>query len=109
MPNDIKSDSLSGLTHSRNEAREPFGRLLIAANAPEMFRDFLNPFGQHFRRQGWKVDAMARDLRKSGECDGNFDGLLDVNWSRSPWDLENLLQAPRMFREAVETSGYDLI
>jgi len=74
-----------------------------------MFRDFLNPFGQHFRRQGWKVDAMARDLRKSGECDGNFDGLLDVNWSRSPWDLENLLQAPRMFREAVETSGYDLI
>jgi glycosyltransferase involved in cell wall biosynthesis len=84
-------------------------RMLIAANVPEMFRDFLNPFGNHFRREGWRVDAIARDLTESSsECQNSFDNLWDINWSRNPWGVENL-QAPKLFRQTVEAVGYDIV
>jgi glycosyltransferase involved in cell wall biosynthesis len=84
-------------------------RLLIVANEAAMFRDFLNPFGPHFRRLGWRVDAMARGLTRSNDCKGLFDDVWEISWSRNPLGFENFFQAPLVFRRRVEEAAYDLI
>ncbi|MGI9069873.1 MAG: glycosyltransferase [Bryobacteraceae bacterium] len=84
-------------------------RLLIVANVAAMFRDFLNPFGAHFRAKGWRVDAVASDISGSPECRGVFDHVWDVNWSRNPFTLANLTNAPRTVRKIVQEAGYELV
>ncbi len=109
MPTKLQFSDLSFGAAPATGQETKAGRLLIAANVPEMFRDFLNPFGSHFRSQGWTVDAMARGLRESPECGDNFHRLWNVPWSRNPWGAENLVQAPQAFRQAVKASGYDIV
>ncbi len=84
-------------------------RMLMVANVAAMFRDFLNPFATHFRNKGWRVDAIARDIEHSADCNGVFDNAWDVKWSRNPFGLENFIEAPRAFLKRVEDAGYDLI
>jgi len=84
-------------------------RMLIVANVAAMFRDFLNPFGIHFRQKGWRVDAIASDIEESLDCKGIFDNVWDVRWSRNPFGIGNFTKAPRAFRNRVEDARYDLI
>ncbi len=84
-------------------------KLLITANVAEMFRDFLLPYARYFRAQGWSVDAMANGIRNSGECAAAFDRVIDIRWSRDPFDVANMMHASRQIAREIELSGYDVI
>jgi glycosyltransferase involved in cell wall biosynthesis len=83
--------------------------LLIITTVPGTIRAFLIPFANHFREQGWKVDAMACGISENAECLQAFDRVWDVEWSRNPLDLRNFLAAPQVIREVVKTEKYDII
>ncbi len=84
-------------------------RLLIVATIADTIRGFMLPFGLHFRSQGWRVDAMAKEVSGCLECKNSFDAVWDADWSRSPLDPRNLLSPPRHLREMVAAGQYDLV
>lgn len=84
-------------------------RLLIATTMDITLRAFLFPFAQHFRTQGWRVDAMARGSSRSPECIRAFDQVWEAQWSRYPLNQRNLLNMSRYMRAVVETEKYDLV
>lgn len=84
-------------------------KLLIVTAIPNALRAFLLPFGEHFRNQGWRVDAMANGVSTCTECAKVFDRLWDVEFSRSPYHPRNLIIAPAKIREIVLREGYDIV
>lgn len=84
-------------------------KLLIVTTIPATIESFLLPFAQHFRGQGWRVDALAQGAPQSQDCRDNFDQVWDVQWSRNPLDPRNLLSAAPALRRIVEGEGYDLV
>jgi glycosyltransferase involved in cell wall biosynthesis len=89
--------------------RDKTMRLLFVTTVPITLEGFLRPFSSHFRAQGWGVDAMAQGVSGCTECVEAFDCVWEVNWSRNPLNLRNLLVAPRQIREIVAREGYDLV
>lgn len=83
--------------------------LLVASTVPAFIRAFLIPYAQHFRAQGWRVDAIANGITSDKECSSAFDRVWDVNWSRNPLDPLNLVQAPATVRRIVADGGYDIV
>jgi glycosyltransferase involved in cell wall biosynthesis len=81
----------------------------MVTTIPETFRAFLLPFADHFRRRGFRVDAMAQGVGGCAECSKAFDYVWDVVWSRNPLDHRNLLVACRRVRDLVAQQGYDLV
>jgi glycosyltransferase involved in cell wall biosynthesis len=84
-------------------------RLLIVATIADTIRGFMLPFGQHFRSQGWRVDAMASGVSGCLECKNSFDAVWDADWSRNPLDPRNLLLSPRHLRKVVMQGHYELV
>lgn len=87
-------------------------KLLIVANVPSMLREFLLPFGVHFSKIGWQVDAMVSEATNQadvGEELEQFHQLHRVEWSRNPLDPRNFLKAPRTIREIVSRENYDIV
>ena len=84
-------------------------KLLIVTNVPSMLREFLLPFGQHFKDLGWRVDALVSNAASCETSNAVFDNVWDVNWSRSPFDPANFTAAPRRVREVVLAGGYDIV
>lgn len=83
--------------------------LLVITTIPTTLRAFLLPFSYHFRAQGWRVDAMAQGISAVAECLQAFDRVWEVEWSRNPLDLKNLLVAPQMLQEVMEQEKYDIV
>jgi len=83
--------------------------MLIAANVVEMFRDFLNPYGRHFRSKGWQVDALGSGVSRSDDCNDAFDNTYEIEWTRDPLDAGNWRKAPRQLRDLVAFRKYDLV
>ncbi len=81
----------------------------MVATISGTLRSFLLPFARHFRDRGWQVDGMAQGVDNCSDCQTTFDHIWDIQWSRNPLDLKNLLVAPRAIREIVEREGYDLV
>lgn len=84
-------------------------KLLIVATVAETLDAFLLPFAQHFRRQGWQVDALAEGANRSQACRDSFDQVWDIHWSRNPFDPRNLLSAAPALRDRVRQGRYDLV
>ena len=84
-------------------------RLLVVTTVPDTLRAFLLPFAYYFRAKGWRVDAMAQGVSGSAECLKAFDHVWDVEWSRNPLDVRNLILAPSRVREVVLQHQYDLV
>ncbi|MFB2836050.1 glycosyltransferase [Floridanema evergladense] len=84
-------------------------KLLIVTAVPNALRAFLLPFGEHFRAQGWRVDAMAHGVSACAECAKVFDRLWNVEFSRSPFHPRNLIVAPPKIREIVLRESYDIV
>ena len=84
-------------------------RLLIVTTVNDMMRDFLLPFARHYRALGCTVDGMARRDDTFEACATAFDRLWPIGWSRSPWDLWNLLDNVRTVRSVVARENYDLV
>lgn len=84
-------------------------KILIITTIPDTLKAFLFPFANHFRAQGWQVDAMACGISNHTECLQTFDHVWDVEWSRNPLDLRNLLVAPRIIQEVIQQGQYDIV
>ncbi|MDR1916271.1 MAG: glycosyltransferase [Synergistaceae bacterium] len=84
-------------------------KLLIVTTVPVTISAFLLPYADHFRKLGWKVDAMAHDITKSENLASHFDDLIDAEWSRSPLDLRNIIKNHGRIRELVCERGYDIV
>lgn len=52
---------------------------------------------------------MAANIRESKECRAVFHEVFDVDLSRNPWDLRNLLAGVKRIREVVISGGYDIV
>lgn len=84
-------------------------RLLMVTTVSSTLRAFLLPFAYHFRKLGWRVDAMAQGVSASAECLQAFDRVWEVEWSRNPLDPRNLLVAPRVIQEVMAQEHYNLV
>lgn len=83
-------------------------RVLFATTVAVTVRAFLLPIAQHFRKQGWRVDATAGGIENDQLCRSVFDQVWDASWSRSPVDLRNLAMIRRI-RNLVKLQEYDLV
>jgi glycosyltransferase involved in cell wall biosynthesis len=84
-------------------------KLLMVATVSSVFRDFLFPFADYFRSQGWQVDAMASKISACPRCIKTFDRVWDIEFSRNPLDLKNLFLAPQTIREVMAKEQYDIV
>lgn len=84
-------------------------RVLFLANIARFFTDFLLPFADHFRKQGWQVDAAASEMSACTGCLPHFDQTFDLEWTRNPLDTQNFLRGLRQVRDLIVHGGYDLI
>jgi glycosyltransferase involved in cell wall biosynthesis len=84
-------------------------KLLMVTTIPGTLRAFLLHFAHHFRKLGWRVDAMAQGISDSAECLQAFDRVWDVKWSRNPLDPRNLIIAPKIIRDVVAQEAYDIV
>jgi glycosyltransferase involved in cell wall biosynthesis len=80
--------------------------LLMVTTVPDTLRGFLLPFAEHFRRRGFRVDAMAAGVSGCPDSVAAFDRVWEVAWSRNPLDLRNLAAARRVRDVATR---YDLV
>ena len=80
--------------------------LLMVTTVPDTLRGFLLPFAEHFRRRGFRVDAMAAGVSGCPDSVAAFDRVWEVAWSRNPLDLRNLAVARRVRDVATR---YDLV
>lgn len=84
-------------------------KLLIATTIPGTLLAFLLPYADHFRRLGWRVDALANGAAGCEGCVARFDRAWDATWSREPLAARNATEAPRQIRELVAREGYDVV
>jgi len=82
---------------------------LFVTTLPVTLEAFLLPFADHFRSEGWRVDALANGAAADPRLDGHFDQRFDVRWSRNPLAPSNLLGTARQVRRIIETGGYDIV
>jgi glycosyltransferase involved in cell wall biosynthesis len=84
-------------------------KILMVATVSSVFRDFLFPFADYFRSQGWQVDAMAFKISACPRCIKTFDHVWDIEFSRNPLDFKNLFLAPKTLRAVMAKEQYDLV
>jgi glycosyltransferase involved in cell wall biosynthesis len=84
-------------------------KLLIVTTIAPSLRGFFANFAYHFRAKGWRVDGMAQGASECPTCVSAFDRVWEVEWSRNPLDLKNLITAPQQIREALDQEHYDLV
>ncbi|MBS3933352.1 MAG: glycosyltransferase [Truepera sp.] len=84
-------------------------KLLMVSSVPSTLTAFLLPYAEHFRRLGWRVDALTRDGSGCERCLNTFDNVWDVAWSRNPLKPQNLLEAPQTIHELIARQGYDIV
>lgn len=88
-------------------------KLLIVSNVPSMLREFLLPFGEHFKNLGWQVDAMVSDAATDADTfektEDVFGTIWRVKWSRNPLTPSNFVLAPRTIQAVQEKGRYDIV
>jgi glycosyltransferase involved in cell wall biosynthesis len=82
---------------------------LFVTTVPITLEAFLVPFAEHFRAQGWRVDALANGAATATALADAFDHRYDVAWSRNPLAPRNLIGTARHVRELVTREGYDIV
>ena len=82
---------------------------LFVTTVPVTLEAFLLPVADHFRAQGWRVDALANGATTWERIAGHFDERFDVAWSRNPLTPSNLVGTPDRIREIVAAGGYDIV
>jgi glycosyltransferase involved in cell wall biosynthesis len=82
---------------------------LFVTTVPITLEAFLLPFADHFRAEGWRIDALASGATSDAHLDDHFDTRFDVAWSRNPLAPSNLLGAARRVREIVTAGDYEIV
>ena len=84
-------------------------KLLIVSTVPGALEGFLLPFVEYFKTQNWQVEGMAREISSNQACVAAFDRVWDVEWSRNPLAIQNLVVATSRIQEVVIQGDYDLV
>jgi glycosyltransferase involved in cell wall biosynthesis len=82
---------------------------LFVTTVPITLEAFLLPFADHFRAQGWRVDAAANGATIAPGLAGHFGNRYDLAWSRNPLAPHNLLGTARDIRALCAANRYDLV
>ncbi len=82
---------------------------LFVTTVPVTLEAFLVPFAEHFREEGWRVDALANGASQDQSIAHAYDRRFDITWSRNPLSPGNLLGTAPAVRRIVEAGGYDLV
>jgi glycosyltransferase involved in cell wall biosynthesis len=83
--------------------------LLIVATIPVTLSSFFPYITRHLQAKGWRVDGMAAGISNDTKCLELFDQVWDVEWSRNPLKLQNLMVAPQQIREVLAKQDYDIV
>jgi glycosyltransferase involved in cell wall biosynthesis len=70
---------------------------------------FLLPFAELLRQRGHKVYAAANGVTTRAKCKEVFDGVWEMNWSRSPFNVMGPLRSLREIRRIVRNEKIDLV
>jgi len=85
-------------------------KVLLVATVQSHIAQFHKPLIDMLKEKGYMVDVAARDNLK--EKDGleinNVDKIFNVNFSRSPFNKDNL-KAYKQLRSIVKENNYDII
>ncbi len=84
-------------------------KVLFLANIARFFTDFLLPIADHFRGQGWRVDAAAAEMLECKRCTAHFDQVFELKWTRNPLDTQNFLRGQQQVRNLIERGGYNIV
>lgn len=82
---------------------------LFVATVPITLEAFLIPYADHFRSEGWRVDALANGASSCEPIAEHFDARFDVAWSRNPFAPSNLQGTVRRVRDIVRAGRYDIV
>jgi glycosyltransferase involved in cell wall biosynthesis len=82
---------------------------LFVTTVPITLEAFLLPFADHFRAEGWRIDALANGATSTDALAEHFDDRFDVAWSRNPLSPGNVAGSAAKVRDIVRTGGYDIV
>jgi glycosyltransferase involved in cell wall biosynthesis len=83
-------------------------RLLVSTTVPATLEAFLLPYAEHFRGNGWRVDALSAGGTSSRACARAFDRVWDAGWSRNPLTLRGIREVARV-RRLLRAEKYDIV
>lgn len=84
-------------------------KLLMVSTIATTLSTFLLPHVQYMRQQGWAVDGVANGILKNSNCVDTFNTVYDIEWSRSPFDIKNMVKAVKRIRRIVDDGKYDIV
>jgi glycosyltransferase involved in cell wall biosynthesis len=82
--------------------------LLIATTDPRTLSQFLLPYAVHFRRRGWRVDAVTGSAALDAATRQSFDTVHQYAWSRSAIDPRNAMTVLAA-RDLLCREHYDIV
>jgi len=82
---------------------------LFVTTVASTLEAFLLPLADHFRAQGWDVDALANGASEATGIESHFGRRFDVSWSRNPLAPANLFGTSRAVRRIVTEGHYDIV
>ncbi|MBE0417471.1 MAG: glycosyltransferase family 4 protein [Coriobacteriia bacterium] len=82
---------------------------LFVTTVPITLEAFLVPFAEHFRAQGWRVDALSNGATQHAPIYATFDNRYDITWSRNPLNPNDLFDTWARVRRVVIEGGYDIV
>lgn len=82
---------------------------LFVTTVPITLEAFLVPFAEHFRAQGWRVDALSNGATQHAPIFAAFDNRYDITWSRNPLNPSELFDTWARVRRIVIEGGYDIV
>ena len=85
-------------------------KVLLVATVQSHIAQFHKPLIEMLKENGSTVDVAARDnlKEKDGLEIGNVDKIFDINFSRSPFNKNNI-QAYKQLKKIIKENNYDII
>ena len=84
-------------------------KLLVVSTVPELVRNFLLPYADHYRAVGWEVGVAVGEPARFPEIRQHFDHVWDIPWSRSILSPSNLTMAAPSIRSLIRQVRPDLV
>lgn len=87
----------------------PAPSALFVTTVPVTLEAFLLPFATHFRKKGWRIDALANEATQRTGLLGEFDTIYDITWSRNPLAVSDHFDTWNRVRRVAIEGRYDIV
>ncbi|MBF0542943.1 MAG: glycosyltransferase [Candidatus Riflebacteria bacterium] len=84
-------------------------KILFVTTVSSTIRAFLLPYADYFRRKGWEVHALSKEIENCRVCQRSFDRVFEIDWSRNPLELSNFFSLISRIRNIENTEKYDIV